>query len=232
VTPAHFWTFQNWALLGLNVAAESAVLWLSLSRRFSRRLVMLPVFAGFCLLFDLAGTALALTLPVEAIASGHLWYSYTYWLFYWCGQFGAAVVVLLLALQIVTVVLPPWDRLIALLVIILCLALAVAYYKLLPVAHPRDVLTLIVWANGITVLALPIIWLVKPSEWPKGVPLVVAGMVLSLALQAGFAISAAVVKTMVQFVNVWNPLAALVGMGFFLAALLRTETISNAEPAS
>jgi hypothetical protein len=227
VTPAHFWTFQNWALLGLNLAAESAVLWLALSRRFSRRLVMLPIFAGSCLLFDVVGTVLALTIRVDAVASGHFWYSHTYWLFYWGGQCGAAIVVLLLALQIVTVVLPPWDRLIAMLVIVLCFSLAVAYYKLLPVAHPRDVLTLLVWAGGITILALPIIWVVHPSEWPRGIPLVVAGMVLSLVLQISFAVTATILKTMVQFVNTWNPLAALVGMGFFLAALIRIPPVAR-----
>jgi hypothetical protein len=215
----------------LNVAAESAVLWLAITRRFSRRLVMLPVFAGFCLLFDLGTLILGCTLNIDA-ANGQLWYSHAYWLFYWAGQFGAAVVVLLLALQIVTVVLPPWDRLIAILVIVLCLALAVVYYKLLPIAHPRDVLTLLVWASGITILALPIIALVHPSEWPKGVPLVVAGMVLSLILQAGCAVAGSLLKTMVGFVNVGVPLAALVGMGCFLAALLRIETVSQPEPAS
>lgn len=193
---------------------------------------MLPIFAGFCLLFDLAGTALALTIPVDAIASGHLWYSHTYWFFYWAGQCGAAIVVLLLALQVVTVVLPPWDRLIAMLVIVLCFGLAVVYYKLLPVTHPRDVLTLLVWASGITILSLPIIWVVHPSEWPNGVPLIVAGLVLSLVLQAGFAISAAMLKTMVQFVNTWNPLAALVGMGFFLAAILRAPHIATDQAAA
>jgi len=213
--------------LGLNVAAESAVFWLAISRRFSRRLVMLPIFAGFCLLFDVAGTVLALTVSVDAIGSAHLWYSHAYWLFYWAGQCGGAVVLLLLALQVVTVILPPWDRLIAILVILLCCGLAVVYYKLLPIAHPRDVLTLLTWASGITILALPIIAVVHPSDWPKGIPLVVSGMVLSLVLQIACAVTAAILKTMVGFVSVGVPLGALVGMGFFLAALIRIPAVAR-----
>lgn len=226
MTLAHFWSWQTWTLLGLNLAAESAVLWLAISRRFFRRLVMLPIFAGFCLAFDIGTLILGCTLTADA-ANGSMWYSHAYWLFYWAGQFGASAVLLLLALQVVTVILPPWDRLISILVIVLCLALAVAYLKLLPIEHPRDVLTLLTWASAITILALPIIGVVHSDEWPKGIPLVVAGMVLSLVIQVACAVTAAILKTMVGFVSLGVPLAALVGMGFFLAALIRMPEVAR-----
>jgi hypothetical protein len=222
MTPAHFLTWPNWILLGLNLIAETAVLWLAVSRRFSRRLIMLPVFAGFCLLADIASIVLDFTLNVDA-ANGSMWFSRSYWIFYWGEQIIAAVLVLLLALQIITVILPPWDRLITLLGVAAFISVAVIYYKLLPTAKPSNVLTVVTLADLVSVLSLPIIWVVKPSEWPKEIKLITSGLVVSLVLQTGCTALAAALKTMVGTVSIGVPLSSLIGMGFFFTALWQTE---------
>jgi|SRR5579864_6767369 len=222
MTPAHFLTWPNWILLGLNLIAETAVLWLAVSRRFSRRLIMLPVFAGFCLLADITSIVLDFTLNVDA-ANGSMWFSRSYWIFYWGEQIIAAVLVLLLALQIITVILPPWDRLITLLGLAAFISIAVIYCKLLPTNKASDVLTVVTLADLVSVLSLPIIWVVKPSEWPKEIKLITSGLVLSLVLQTGCTALAAALKTMVGTVSIGVPLSSLIGMGFFFTALWQTE---------
>ena len=223
MTPAHLWTWPTWTLLGLNLIAEAAVLWLTISRNFSRRLTMLAVFAGFCLLADITSIFLGFTTNVAA-ANGSLWLSRSYWLFYWGEQIIAGILVLLLALQIITAILPPWDRLITLLGLAAFIAIAVIYCKLLPTSKPSDVLTIVTLADVVTVLSLPIIWVVKPSEWPQGMKLITLGLVISLVLQAGCTALAAVLRRVVGIATVGIPLSALIGMGFFLAALLSIKT--------
>jgi hypothetical protein len=219
MTQAHLWTWLNWILLGLNVSAEAVVLWLAISRKLHRRLIMLPVFAAFCLLVDISGTVFAFNAPVD-IGSGGLRTSHLYWNFYWSGQILSGVIVLFLALQIITVILPPWDRLITLLGLIAFMVLAVIYFKLLPTTKASDVLTIVTLADVITVLSLPIIGVIKLSVWPKGMKLIASGLVVSLVLQAGCTALAGVRNTMVGIVSIGVPFSALVGMGFFLAALL------------
>lgn len=223
MTLAHFWPWQSWALLGLNLAAEFAVLWLAIQRKFFNKMVMLPVFAGFCVVFDLGTIIMGCTLHVDAV-NGQMWFSHPYWLFYWAGQIIAAVIVLLLAVQVVIMILPPWDSLITLIGILAVLAVAIVYAKMLPVQGPHDVLKVLSLASAITILTLPIIWVVKSTDWPKGVSLIVAGLVLSLLLQVGCTITAAFLKTMAGFVSYGVPCAALVGMSFYLAALLKIDT--------
>jgi len=226
VTLAHLWTWPNWVLLGLNVSAETAVLWLAISRKFYARLALLPVFAAFCLLVDVSGTILAFNIPV-AVGAGQLVTSHVYWNFYWAAQIICGVIVLMLALQIITVILPPWDRLITLLGVAAFIFLAVIYYKLLPTTKPSNVLAVVTLADLVAVLSLPIIWVVKPAEWPKGMPLIATGLVISLVLQAACATTAAMLKTMVGIANIGVPLSALIGMGFFLAALLTVPANAN-----
>ena len=228
MTPAHFVTWPAWVLLGLNLIAEAAVFWLAVSRRFSRRLIMLPVFAGFCLLADIGSIVLGVTTSVDA-ANGTLWVSRSYWLFFWGGQIIAGVLVLLLALQIITAILPPWDRLITLLGLVAFISLAVIYYKLLPSTKVSTVLAVVTLADVVTALSLPIIWVVKPAAWPRGMPLIATGLVISLVLQAACAATAAMVKTMVGIATIGVPLSSLIGMGFFLAALLTIQTNANTK---
>ena len=223
MTLAHFVTWPNWILLGLNLIAEAAVLWLAVSRRFSRRLLMLPVFAAFCLLADIASIVLAFTLNVDA-TNGSLWFSRLYWIFYWGEQIIAGILVLLLALQIITAILPPWTRLITLLSLAAFISIAVIYCKLLPTSKASDVLTVVTVTNLVTVLSLPIIWVVKPSEWPREMKLIASGLVVSLVLQAGCTAAGAMLKTMVGIVNIGVPLSSLIGMGFFFTAIWQTET--------
>ena len=226
MTLAHLWTWPNWILLGLNVSAETAVLWLAISRKFYARLAVLPVFAGFCLLVDVSGTILAFNVPV-AVGAGQLSTSHVYWNFYWAAQIICGVIVLVLALQIITAILPPWDRLITLLGLAAFISIAVIYYKLLPTSKASDVLAVVTLADLVTVLALPIIWVVKPAAWPKGMPLIATGLVVSLVLQAGCTTLAALLKTMVGIVSIGVPLSSLIGMGFFLAALLTIQANAN-----
>lgn len=222
MTPAHLWTWWNWILLGLNIFAEAAVLWLAVSRRFSHRLIMLPVFAAFCLLADIASIVLGFTVNVDAV-KGSMWVSRSYWLFYWGEQIIAGLLVLLLALQIITAILPPWTRLITLLSLAAFISIAVIYYKLLPTSKASDVLTAVTLAGLVTVLSLPIIWVVKPSEWPKEMKLIASGLVVSLVLQTGCTAAGALLKTMVGIVNIGVPLSSLIGMGFFFTALRQTQ---------
>lgn len=228
MTPAHFVTWSAWVLLGLNLIAEAAVFWLAVSRKFSRRLIMLPVFAGFCLLFDIASIVLGFTANVDA-TNGSIWFSRSYWVFYWGGQIIAGVLVLLLALQIITSILPPWDRLITLLGVAAFISLAVIYYKLLPSTKVGNVLAVVTLSDVVTALSLPIIWVVKPSAWPRGLPLIATGLALSLVLQAACAATAASLKTMVGIASIGVPLSSLIGMGFFLAALLTIQTNANTK---
>jgi len=232
MTPAHLWPWPIWLLLGLNLIAEAAVLWLAVSREFSRRLIMLPVFAGFCLLADITSIVLGFTANVDAV-NGSMGVSRSYWLFYWGEQIIAGVLVLLLALQIITVILPPWDRLITLLGVAAFISLAVIYYKLLPTTKVSNVLAVVTLADLVTVLSLPIIWVVKPANWPKGMPLIATGLVISLVLQAACAATAALLKTLVGIASIGVPLSALIGMGFFLAALLTVPANANtSQPQS
>jgi len=231
MTPAHLWTWPIWTLLVLNLLAEAAVLWLALSRNFSRRLIMLAVFAGFCLLADSLSIVLGFTAYVPA-ANGSLWLSQSYWLFYWGEQIIGGILVLLLALQIITAILPPWHRLITLLGLIAFIALAVIYFKLLPTTKANDVLTVVTLADLVTVLSLPIIWVVKPSAWPQGLKLIATGLVVSLLLQAGCTALAAAQKRIVGIGTIGIPLSALIGMAFFLAALLSIKTGDEARAHS
>ena len=228
MTPAHFWPWPNWILLGLNLIAETAVFWLAVSRKFSRRLIMLAVFAGFCLLADIVSIVLGFTINTDA-ANGSIWFSHSYWLFYWGEQIIAGFLVLLLALQIITAILPPWDRLITLLGVAAFISLAVIYYKLLPTTKVSNVLAVVTLADLVTVLSLPIIWVVKPSAWPKGMPLIATGLVVSLVLQAACASTAALLKTMAGIITIGVPFSSLIGMGFFLAALLTIQTNANTK---
>ncbi|HET8889636.1 MAG TPA: hypothetical protein VFQ41_12090 [Candidatus Angelobacter sp.] len=222
MTPAHLWTWPIWTLLILNLIAEAAVLWLTVSRNFYRRLLMLAVFAGFCLLADITSIVLGFTTNVAA-ANGSLWSSRSYWLFYWGEQIVAGILVLLLALQIITAILPPWTRLITLLSLAAFIAIAMIYYKLLPTTKASDVLTVVTLADVVAVLFLPIIWVVKPSAWPKGMKLIASGLVISMVLQALCTAAGALLKTLVGIVTIGVPLSSLIGMGFFFTAIRQTE---------
>jgi hypothetical protein len=169
---------------------------------------------------------LGFTANVDAV-NGSMGFSRSYWLFYWGGQIISGVLVLLLALQIITAILPPWDRLITLLGVSAFISLAVIYYKLLPTTKVSNVLAVVTLADVVTVLSLPIIWVVKPAKWPKGMPLIATGLVVSLVLQAACAATAAMLKTLVGIASIGVPLSALIGMGFFLAALLTIPANAN-----
>ena len=91
-------------------------------------------------------------------------------------------------------ILPPWDRLITLLRVAAFISLAVIYYKLLPTTKVGNVLAVVTLADVVTVLSLPIIWVVKPAKWPKGMPLIATGLVVSLVLQAACAATAAMLE--------------------------------------
>jgi hypothetical protein len=171
------------------------------------------------LLADIASVVLGFTADVNAI-NGSMLFSHSYWLFYWGEQIIAGILVFLLALQVITVILPPWDRLITVLGLIAFFVIALIYFNLLPTTKASDVLTIVTLADVVTVLSLPIIWVIKPSVWPKGMKLIASGLVISLVLQAGCTALAAVMKTMVGIVSIGVPVSALIGMGFFLAALL------------
>ena len=97
---ASFLTWQNWALLGLNLAVEFLVLFLSIKRRFYKELFMLTILAGYFVLIDTAFIVLALVVNVDSF-SGKLYYSRISWDFYWLSQVAASLLILLLSVQIV-----------------------------------------------------------------------------------------------------------------------------------
>lgn len=209
-------TWVNWALLALNILAEGAVLYLSLRKRLWKFLVMLPAFAAFCLVFDLGSTVILLTGNPKAV-----WFAGFYFVWYWTLQYVASIVVLILALQVVTLVLPPWKALLSVLAVILFGCMAATLAHLLPAKNPGDLLAALTIADVIAVLALPAMWVVHPSEWPQGIKMVTAGLLISTLLQVGFSVGAAFLHTMVGLFTVGIPAASLVGMIFFTAAVCR-----------
>ena len=61
---------------------------------------------------------------------------------------------------------------------------------------------------------------------------VAAGLVVSLVLQAACTVLAAVLKRVLGIGTIGIPLSALIGMGFFLAALLSIKTGDEARTHS
>jgi hypothetical protein len=166
---------------------------------------------------------MAFTVRVKA-ANGVYYYSPEYVRFWWAVQFIGGIFVLVLVLQIVTIVLPPWTRLIALIGVIATLSVSTVYLGFIHDADHRGWLTALSLADVVSVLALAIIWVVDQTKWPRGLPQIVTGLVASVALQFIFSTGALLAHTMKYFITVGPPIAALTGMAMFIAALRSLES--------
>jgi hypothetical protein len=216
---ASFLTWQNWALLGLNLAVESLILFLSIKRDFYKRLFMLTVLAGYCALIDVAFIVLALIVNVDSF-SGKMYYSRFSWNFYWVSQVAASLLILLLSIQIaietlkLKYVVALWGMIAATLLI---LAIAI----LIPGIVLSNMLMLVSIGDVLAALALLIIGVVPSTKWPRGFPLVVTGIVLSVFLHAVCSVGSVYWHTLTPLFNIGAPASSLLGMIIFALAVYR-----------
>lgn len=216
---ASFLTWQNWALLGLNLAVESLILFLSIKRDFYKRLFMLTVLAGYCALIDVAFIVLALTVNVDSF-SGKIYYSRISWNFYWLSQAAASLLILLLSVQIAIETLK-LNYVTALWGMIAATVLILATGVLIPGIVLGNMLTLVSIGDVLAVLALLIIGALPTTKWPQGFPLVVTGIVLSVLLHAVCSIGSAYWHTLTPLFNIGAPVSSLIGMIIFALAVYR-----------
>jgi hypothetical protein len=227
---ANFLTWQNWALLGLNLAVESLILFLSIKRAFYRRLVMLTVLVGYCVLIDAAFIVLAFVVNVDSFA-GNMYSSKFSWNFYWLSQVAASLLIILLSVQIAIETLK-LKYVMALWGMILATLLVIAAGVLVPGIVLGKMLMLVSIGDVLAALALLIIGVLPSTKWPQGFPLVVTGIVLSVMLHALCSIGTAYWQTLTPLFNIGAPVSSLLGMLIFALAIYRhgernSESVSN-----
>jgi hypothetical protein len=238
---ANFLTWQNWALLGLNLAVESLILFLSIKRDFYKRLLMLTVLAGYCVLIDAAFIVLALVVNVDSF-SGKIYYSRISWNFYWLSQIAASLLILLLSVQIAIETLK-LNYVTALWGMIASTLLILAAGILIPGMVLGNMLMLVTIGDVLAGLALLIIGALPSTKWPQGFPLVVTGIVLSVTLHALCSIGSAYWHTLTPLFNIGVPVSSLLGMIIFALAVYRhgernpvplpeTSTLHPREPGT
>ena len=216
---ASFLTWQNWALLGLNLAVESLILFLSIKRDFYKRLSMLTVLAGYCALIDVAFIVLALVVNVDSF-SGKIYYSRISWDFYWLSQVAASLLILLLSVQIAIETLK-LNYVTALWGMIAATVLILAIGVLIPGIMLGNMLMLVSIGDVLAALALLIIGVLPSTQWPQGFPLVVTGVVLSVMLHALCSIGSIYWHTLTPLFNIGAPVSSLLGMVIFALAVYR-----------
>ncbi len=224
---ASFLTWQNWALLGLNLAVEFLILFLSIKRGFYKRLLMLTVLAGYCALIDVAFIVLALTVNVDSF-SGKIYYSRIGWDFYWLSQVAASLLMLLLSVEIAIETLK-LNYVMGLWGMIAATSLIVTMGILVPGIVLRNMLMLVSIGDVLAVLALLIIWSLPTTKWPQSFPLVVTGIVLSVLLHAVCSIGSIYWHTLGPLFNIGAPVSSLIGMIIFALAVYRHD---EQNPAS
>lgn len=174
------WTAMAVALLALNIAAQVAVIYVSLVRRI--KLVMLPILAGFLFLSDVAGIALASLVNVDKIA-GVLWYSRAYWIYYWtCAVVGCALLVML-AFEIATEIMPEWKApVLTVWGLSILLFLLASVYRVLPSGVTNEVLSIPSFADIMAACSLLVV-IISPSPVKrKGFGIAAAGVIVSVSL--------------------------------------------------
>jgi hypothetical protein len=216
---ASFLTWQNWALLGMNLAVESLIVFLSIKRNFYKRLFMLTVLAGYCVLIDIAFIVLALAVNVDSF-SGNMYYSRVSWNFYWLSQVAASLLILLLSVQIAIETLK-LDYVTALWGMITATLLILATGILIPGIVLGNMLMLVSIGDVLAGLALLIIGALPRTQWPRGFPLVVTGIVLSVLLHALCSIGSVYWRMLTPLFNIGAPVSSLLGMIIFALAVYR-----------
>ena len=216
---ASFLTWQKWTLLGLNLAVESLVLFLSIKRRFYKELFMLTILAGYFVLIDTAFIVLALVVNVDSF-SGKIYYSRISWDFYWLSQAAASLLSLLLSVQIAIDTLK-LNYVTALWGMILATLFIVSAGILIPGLVLGNMLILMLIGDVLAGLALLIVGALPTTKWPQGFPLVVTGIVASVMLHALCSIGSLYWHTLTPFFNIGAPLSSLIGMIIFALAVYR-----------
>jgi hypothetical protein len=216
---ASFLTWQNWALLGLNLAVEFLVLFLSIKRRFYKELSMLTILAGYFVLIDTAFIVLALIVNVDSF-SGKLYYSRISWDFYWLSQVAAILLTLLLSIQIAIDTLK-LNYVTALWGMILATLFIVSAGILIPGLVLRNMFILMLIGDVLAGLALLIVGALPRTKWPQGYPLVVAGIALSVTLHALCSIGSLYWHSLTPLFNIGAPVSSLLGMIIFAMAVYR-----------
>jgi hypothetical protein len=218
---ASFLTWQNWALLGLNLTVESFVLFLSIKRAFYKQLVMLTVLAGYCVLIDTAFIVLAFVVNVDSF-SGKLYYSRINWDFYWLSQVAASLLTLLLSIQIAIDTLK-LNYVTALWGMILATLFIVAAGILIPGLLLRNMLILMSIGDVLAGLALLIAWALPRTKWPQGFPLVVTGIIISVSLHALCSIGSIFLHKLTPLFNIGVLVSSLLGMIVLAVAVYRYD---------
>src|SRR5579859_5343910 len=218
---ASFLTWQIWALLGLNLAVEFLVLFLSIKRRFYKNLFMLTILAGYFVLIDTAFIVLAFVVNVDSF-SGKLFYSRISWDFYWLTQVAAILLTLLLSIQIAIDTLK-LNYVTALWGMILATLFIVSAGILIPGLVLRNMLILMLIGDVLAGLALLIAEALPRTKWPQGYPLVVAGIALSVSLHALCSIGSLYWHKLTPLFNIGAPVSSLLGMIVFAVAVYRYD---------
>lgn len=216
---ASFLTWQNWTLLGLNLAVESLIVFLSIKRDFYKRLFMLTVLAGYCALIDAAFIVLALVVNVDSF-SGKMYYSRISWNFYWVSQVAASLLILLLSFQIAIETLN-LEYVMAFVGMVAATLLMLATAILIPGMVGSNMLKLVLIGDVVAVLALLIIGIIPSTKWPQGYPLVVTGIAISVLLHAVCSIGSVYWHTLTPLFNIGVPASSLLGMIIFALAVYR-----------
>ena len=212
-------TWQNWALIGLNLSVEFLILFLSIKRGFYKRLFMLTVLAGYCALVEAAFIVLALVVNVDSF-SGKMYSSRISWNFYWLSQVTASLLILLLSFQIAIETFN-LEYVMAFVGMIAATLLILATAILIPGIMLGNMLTLVSIGDVLAVFALLIIGSMPSTKWPQGFPLVITGIALSVLLHAVCSIGSAYWHTLTPLFNIGVPVSSLLGMIIFALAVYR-----------
>ncbi|HEV8494601.1 MAG TPA: hypothetical protein VGR76_20150, partial [Candidatus Angelobacter sp.] len=202
---ASFLTWQNWALLGLNLFVESLIVFLSIKKNFYKRLVMLTVLAGYCVLVDVAFVVLALVVNVDSF-SGKVYYSRISWNFYWLSQILANLLILLLSFEIAIETLK-YKYVTAFWGTIASALLILVTATLIPGTALGNMLLLVSIGDVLASFVLLTLGMLPNTEWPPGFPLVVKGVVLSVLLHALCSVGSIYWHTLTPLFNIGVPVS-------------------------
>lgn len=226
MTPGHFWPWYSWSLLGLNIFAESAVLYCAIRRRMHFSFPFFVGFVAFSLLMDIGTVIGAFTFTVQA-ANGVFYVSEGYSRYWWATQIIASLLILAMSVQLIVVITSLWEHLIGVTAIVSLVGAAYMFYSMVAgwdVVWLRSALAI---ADVIAGLILLLLWIAtfdlarQQKDWPEGTRLIAFGIAAYIGLQFGCAILSLAFKTMVGFITVGPAVASLAGMLLFLFAVSR-----------
>jgi len=175
---ASHWSGLSVVLLALNILFEFLLLVVASRRNLWGSLLMLPVFAAFCLLMDSIGTWIAFNSR-----------GWGYWMFYWTAEAIGTAVLVLLCVQIATILLPKWKMPIIGLWSVLILAfLIVIAVQTVPSHRQNDFRLLLIFADIAAVGMLVMISSMTVKIWPIGFGFLISGLSLSTIFHLVFSV--------------------------------------------